>query len=570
MQMRQAGMGWLMAMLTTLTMLAMGTRGSPWVQRLRGLAVALLCGLLPHQVLAQSSSVRGDLYVLAVGVTQYAADSNFSTLTYTVNDAKGVVDALLIQKDRFYNNVYPYLLLNEEASAQAVVKAMDEIVKKAGENDTVIALFSAHGVNVKNGDYYLATYGAKTGENGSELPKTALSGKVLLGFYTLLKSKALIMLDACQAGSIFDSKSAGNQNFNRSTDGLIDAAAKGETDKATAIEPGTTTIKSSVRNSKFIISATSGDLLSYEASELKNGLFTYAVIEALNGTGENILRNKEGELTIIGLTGYIAERVPELAKKYAGNNRQTPYYKVDGDVWPLASLRPPGTGRLVVNQPVNVPSKVFINGKEYDKTYKEDVIPGRYTINVIPQGYNGSEYEYIPEKTVDVVINKDTVVNLEVKLTVSQLQLEIEPSDANVSIDGTTYSTNDLRKGIRVFAGPREVKVSSSGFLSYREVIAVVAGQVIKRQLSLEKLLRKPGAGAFIATNGQDNALGIEEAPFLSLARAMREVAPGTAAQGETIRFGNGTFTIPTTNLASGFKIIGSGQTICAVVLPPA
>jgi len=67
-----------------------------------------------------------------------------------------------------------------------------------------------------------------------------------------------------------------------------------------------------------ILSSSAGAEYALESSEQKNGLFTYAVLEALDGKKEADL-NKDGDLQMSEIAEFVKLRVAELSK-----NKQTP------------------------------------------------------------------------------------------------------------------------------------------------------------------------------------------------------------------------------------------------------
>jgi uncharacterized caspase-like protein len=67
-----------------------------------------------------------------------------------------------------------------------------------------------------------------------------------------------------------------------------------------------------------ILSSSAGAEYALESSEQKNGLFTYAVLEALDGK-EGSDANKDGSVTMSELAEYVKSRVATLT-----NNKQSP------------------------------------------------------------------------------------------------------------------------------------------------------------------------------------------------------------------------------------------------------
>ena len=91
-------------------------------------------------------------------------------------------------------------------------------------------------------------------------------------------------------------------------------------------------IKQLARASGVAIMASSGTKqLSTEFEALKHGVFTYALLEALDGKADN----GDKQITIHELKSYMDDRVPELSKQYGGK-AQSPTYHFDGDDFPIS------------------------------------------------------------------------------------------------------------------------------------------------------------------------------------------------------------------------------------------
>ena len=67
-----------------------------------------------------------------------------------------------------------------------------------------------------------------------------------------------------------------------------------------------------------ILSSAAGAEYALESSEQQNGLFTYAVLEALEGKGGSDA-NKDGLIQMTEISEYVKKRVSELS-----GNKQTP------------------------------------------------------------------------------------------------------------------------------------------------------------------------------------------------------------------------------------------------------
>ena len=73
--------------------------------------------------------------------------------------------------------------------------------------------------------------------------------------------------------------------------------------------------------------------LATEFEALKHGVFTYALLEALDGKADN----GDRKITVNELKLYMEERVPELTKQYGGQ-AQYPTGYITGNDFPISIL----------------------------------------------------------------------------------------------------------------------------------------------------------------------------------------------------------------------------------------
>jgi uncharacterized caspase-like protein len=99
-----------------------------------------------------------------------------------------------------------------------------------------------------------------------------------------------------------------------------------------AAAPDEKAIVQLARSSGVVMIASSGSKqFATEFQELKHGVFTYALLEALDGKGDN----GDRKITVNELKFYMEERVPELTKKYGGQ-AQYPTGYISGNDFPIA------------------------------------------------------------------------------------------------------------------------------------------------------------------------------------------------------------------------------------------
>jgi WD40 repeat protein len=227
--------------------------------------------------------VKPKLYILAVGVSQYA-DSKFN-LKLADKDAGDFVKVMMAQKDLLYRDVVVKLLTNEKATKDDVLDGLDWIRQETTSNDVAMVFLAGHGVNDQNNYYYFCPYNV----DPSRLLRTGVAFSDIKKTVSAIAGKALFFVDSCHSGNAI---------------GL--AARRGPLDINIVINE-----LSSAENGVVVFSASTGSESSYEREEWNNGAFTKALVEGLGGAASI---GNTGRITYNMLNVYISERVKELTK----------------------------------------------------------------------------------------------------------------------------------------------------------------------------------------------------------------------------------------------------------------
>ncbi len=221
----------------------------------------------------QQTQKRGDLYLVAVGVSDYQADN--LDLKYAAADARAFHRALLKQKGKAYKKLHSILLADraeESPTADNIQDAVD-LFAQAGKDDTVILFLAGHGVN-EDGQYYFLPREAKQRWNRWR-KSTVIKWRVLQDALEESQGQRLLFVDTCHAGNAFNAR-------------LVKEAAEAKI---------------------VVISATDSDSFARELPELQHGVFTYALLEGLKGkadyNGDKFIKIKE-------LDNYLSDRMERL------------------------------------------------------------------------------------------------------------------------------------------------------------------------------------------------------------------------------------------------------------------
>ena len=246
-----------------------------------------------------ATSYRGTVYVVLIGINKYKVHSdarkNWKHLKYTGRDVKGISRILTGPGKVPKRNIK--VLTNRKASKRRIIRTLKTWLKRAGPKDTVLVYFSGHGAAGSDGISYWMAY---------DTPKNAVESGV--GHYTLngilatlQTSRVVLVVDACQSGQGIKGARGGD-------------GRKGVIDPSIYQSMGRAVIASSKQNQ-----------YSYESSQLKHGIFSYVLMQALSGKGD---LDKDGVVTVMEAYQYLLSKVPALAKRLEGGS-QNPVIKLN-------------------------------------------------------------------------------------------------------------------------------------------------------------------------------------------------------------------------------------------------
>jgi len=238
---------------------------------------------------------------IGIGIDQFK-ESNYN-LQYSSKDIRDLAVKL---KEKYKDNITIDTLFNENVTTEKV-KVLKEKLKQTTVNDKVIISYSGHGLLSKEYDYYLSTYAvnfSKPEENG--LPYDELES--LLD--SIPARKKLLLIDACHSGEVDKEEGIAMQKMADSL-GLskgIDLGNTAATTQHVGLKNSFELMQSLFVNvgkstGATIISAAAGNQFALERGDLKNGVFTYSLLEAMNNNPT---------IKISELKKIVGERVEQL------------------------------------------------------------------------------------------------------------------------------------------------------------------------------------------------------------------------------------------------------------------
>lgn len=197
------------------------------------------------------SGGRGRLLGFAVGVDRYPKMPG-SDLNFAAADARRIAAA--VASSPLYGAVEVDTVLDEEATAEAILGRLDALVGEAGEGDTLLLSFAGHGLIGGDGRLRLALSSTdRTDVDGTSLAFDAVAARIKAA-----KARVVVLLDACHSGVTGQGDPATNE----------DAVAQLVTQGGAGI---------------VILSASKGRQFSEELAGIGGGRFSVAFADALAG-----------------------------------------------------------------------------------------------------------------------------------------------------------------------------------------------------------------------------------------------------------------------------------------------
>jgi WD40 repeat protein len=256
---------------------------------------------------------RRELFIVALGINKYENPSY--DLNYAKADAQSFVKQLSENAAQLFEEIHTLSLYNKEVNKQGVMKSINEFKKNMGPEDVFVFYYAGHGVMIPqpktNESSFFLVMNDITNMYGEfeAVSSKGLSGNELFQIAKDISAqKQLFIIDACQSGGALK---AGNFR------GV-------EREKAIA--------KLARSSGTFFITASQEMEYANESSDLKHGVFTYAILELMSSNNElTQLFSSDAIISASELKAYVESRVPELSKKYKGSPQYPTGYSFGND-----------------------------------------------------------------------------------------------------------------------------------------------------------------------------------------------------------------------------------------------
>jgi len=263
--------------------------------------------VIQQNVYFSSKENLSDCYILTVGIDVYKNED--LNLNYAKADAKAFSDEIKKRSKTLFNNMKFYNIYDRDGTKQTILNAINDIAANAKPEDVFIFYYAGHGSMIDNGFYFIPTDCVRLYDDEA-LKSDAISAEFMQENFSKIKAlKQLMILDACQSGGateVLAKRGAGREK------------AIAQLSRSTGIH---------------VLASAGGEQYAIEFKSLGHGLFTYVLLDALEGSADGA--PLDGKVTIYELKSYLDDQVPEYTKKFKGI-RQYPQSFSGGNDFPIA------------------------------------------------------------------------------------------------------------------------------------------------------------------------------------------------------------------------------------------
>jgi WD40 repeat protein/uncharacterized caspase-like protein len=283
------------------------------------------------QFIDNSSTRRGEIYIVAVGVSDYA-DDKFD-LNYAAKDAEDVVN--LFKDQKAYSKVHTKLLTDKEVNKENIFE-IKEFLKSAKTRDVVMMFIAGHGVLDDKLDYYYCTHDM----DFSKPSKNGVSYNELEVLFDGIKAiRKLLIMDTCHSGELFkDEVEEVAVNPDEQENDIVFRSNQGTTTvrERQGLKKTNEAVKEMFNDlnrgtGTTVISSAGGVEYAMESDEWKNGLFTYCLLEGIKSKKADA--NEDGKIYLAELQAYIQGKVYHLSRGKQQPTSRFENISLDYQIW---------------------------------------------------------------------------------------------------------------------------------------------------------------------------------------------------------------------------------------------
>ena len=234
-------------------------------------------------------------HILIIGIDQYR--NSIYNLNYARADATSVKELIQNKSRGLFQDIIVHELFDDRATAEAIQSAFQTVIAGAQPQDVFTFFYAGHGVMLPDASgkeqFYLIPTEVTNMYDEDRVHASGISGSALVDFSkNILAQKQLFIIDACQAGSL-------SEMF--ALRGAAEQKALAQLARSAGVH---------------VVASTGSEQFAAEFSELGHGLFTHALIQAVQGAADGT--PKDGRVTVREINAYLENVIPDLSEKYRG------------------------------------------------------------------------------------------------------------------------------------------------------------------------------------------------------------------------------------------------------------
>jgi len=232
-----------------------------------------------------------DLYLVVIGINDYKNPS--LKLNFAVADAKGLKGLFEKKWKNLFNNLHLIEIYDRNATKKNITRLLSGMGSK--EQDVVLVFLAGHGLNIGD-EWFFLPYDVVFPEKEKHVMEKGISSIEMKEMIMNNRSlKKVLFVDACKSG------------------GMLLALSRGIEDRRVIAQLARST-------GTHVVAASTDKQFASEISQLGHGVFTYALLQGLNGEASD----RDETVTVRELIAYIEQKLPGISEKY----RQKPQYPV--------------------------------------------------------------------------------------------------------------------------------------------------------------------------------------------------------------------------------------------------
>ncbi len=244
--------------------------------------------------------------IFCVGINKYKNPK--LNLNFASADAQSIASLLQKSQGVLFDKIELIELYDKDATKENILNALDRVKQLAKPSDVFYFYYAGHGSMNDNTFYFIPTDNVRL-YDPTALNEEAISDHVLQEkFKEIAALKQVVIIDACQSGG-----------------GVQTLALRGANNEKALAQLS--------RSAGVHVMASAGsEQFAAEFEELGHGLFTFTLIEALNGAADGA--PKDGAVSVYELKSYLDAKVPVYSEMYKGQ-AQYPHTFSMGQDFPI-------------------------------------------------------------------------------------------------------------------------------------------------------------------------------------------------------------------------------------------